>query len=93
MTWSWISFKFCPGNSLHAWHEAQSINAVYIISPDIEVRRKAIRIALEMVSSRNVQEVVLFLKKELSKTQDDAYEKVQLHECHRNEKPVFTAVT
>ncbi|KAL7334098.1 coatomer subunit beta [Mucor circinelloides] len=44
-------------------------------SPDIEVRRKAIRIALEMVSSRNVQEVVLFLKKELSKTQDDAYEK------------------
>jgi len=44
------------------------------------VRRKAIRIALEMVSSRNVQEVVLFLKKELSKTQDDAYEKVQLHE-------------
>lgn len=45
-------------------------------SPDIDVRRKAIRIALEMVSSRNVQEVVLFLKKELSKTQDDAYEKV-----------------
>ncbi|GAA5804521.1 adaptin N terminal region-domain-containing protein [Helicostylum pulchrum] len=44
-------------------------------SPDIEVRRKAIRIALEMVSSRNVQEVVLFLKKELSKTQDDSYEK------------------
>ncbi|KAI7904104.1 adaptin N terminal region-domain-containing protein [Cokeromyces recurvatus] len=44
-------------------------------SPDIDVRRKAIRIALEMVSSRNVQEVVLFLKKELTKTQDDAYEK------------------
>ncbi|KAI8982127.1 adaptin N terminal region-domain-containing protein [Mycotypha africana] len=44
-------------------------------SPDIEVRRKAIRIAMEMVSSRNVQEVVLFLKKELTKTQDDAYEK------------------
>ncbi|RCI04602.1 coatomer subunit beta, partial [Rhizopus stolonifer] len=46
-----------------------------LTSPDIEVRRKAIRIALEMVSSRNVQEVVLFLKKELTKTQDDAYEK------------------
>ncbi|KAI8891223.1 Coatomer, beta subunit [Backusella circina FSU 941] len=44
-------------------------------SPDIEVRRKALRIALEMVSSRNVQEVVLFLKKELTKTQDDSYEK------------------
>lgn len=46
-----------------------------LTSPDIEVRRKAIRIALEMVSSRNVQEVVLFLKKELTKTQDDSYEK------------------
>jgi coatomer subunit beta len=48
----------------------------FIFSPDMDVRRKAIRIALEMVSSRNVQEVVLFLKKELSKTQDDSYEKV-----------------
>ncbi len=48
-----------------------------LTSPDIEVRRKAIRIALEMVSSRNVQEVVLFLKKELTKTQDDSYEKNQ----------------
>ncbi|OBZ88781.1 Coatomer subunit beta [Choanephora cucurbitarum] len=46
-----------------------------LTSPDIEVRRKAIMIVLDMVSSRNVQEVVLFLKKELSKTQDDAYEK------------------
>ncbi|KAI8983590.1 adaptin N terminal region-domain-containing protein [Pilobolus umbonatus] len=44
-------------------------------SPDIDVRRKALRIALEMVSTRNVQEVVLFLKKELTKTQDDSYEK------------------
>ncbi|CAO3667566.1 unnamed protein product [Rhizopus microsporus] len=44
-------------------------------SPDIDVRRKALRIVLEMVSSRNVQDVVLFLKKELTKTQDDAYEK------------------
>ncbi|KAI8369392.1 adaptin N terminal region-domain-containing protein [Radiomyces spectabilis] len=44
-------------------------------SPDIEVRRKALRIALEMVSSSNVQEMVLFLKKELSKTHDQEYEK------------------
>ncbi|CAG8727462.1 652_t:CDS:10, partial [Dentiscutata erythropus] len=43
--------------------------------PDIEVRRKALRIALELVSSRNVQEVVVFLKKELSKTLDQDYEK------------------
>jgi coatomer subunit beta len=48
-----------------------------LTSPDIDVRRKALRIALEMVSSRNVQEVVLFLKKELTKTQDDSYEKVK----------------
>jgi hypothetical protein len=30
-----------------------------------------------MVSSRNVQDVVLFLKKELVKAQDDSYEKVK----------------
>ncbi|RUP49758.1 adaptin N terminal region-domain-containing protein [Jimgerdemannia flammicorona] len=44
-------------------------------SPDIEVRRKALRIVLEMVSTRNVQDVVLFLKKELAKTHDQEYEK------------------
>ena len=45
-------------------------------SPDIDVRRKALTIALEMVSSKNVEEVVLLLKKELSKTVDEQYEKV-----------------
>lgn len=44
-------------------------------SPDIDVRRKALGIALEMVSSKNVEEVVLLLKKELSKTVDQEYEK------------------
>jgi len=44
-------------------------------SPDIDVRRKALTIALEMVSSKNVEEVVLLLKKELSKTVDQEYEK------------------
>lgn len=44
-------------------------------SPDIDVRRKALSIALDMVSSRNVEEVVLLLKKELSKTVDQEYEK------------------
>ncbi|GAB5593932.1 coatomer subunit beta [Umbelopsis nana] len=44
-------------------------------SPDLEVRRKALRIALEMTSTRNVQDVVLFLKKELAKTHDQEYEK------------------
>ncbi|CEJ92189.1 Putative Coatomer subunit beta [[Torrubiella] hemipterigena] len=44
-------------------------------STDIDVRRKALGIALEMVSSKNVEEVVLLLKKELSKTVDQEYEK------------------
>lgn len=45
-------------------------------SPDIDVRRKALGIALEMVSSKNVEEIVMLLKKELSKTVDEQYEKV-----------------
>ena len=45
-------------------------------SPDLDVRRKALNLALEMVTSRNVEEVVLLLKKELSKTVDEQYEKV-----------------
>jgi coatomer subunit beta len=44
-------------------------------SADIDVRRKALTIALDMVSSKNVEEVVLLLKKELSKTVDQEYEK------------------
>ncbi|KAI9881047.1 MAG: coatomer subunit beta [Pleopsidium flavum] len=44
-------------------------------SPDIDVRRKALGLALEMVSSKNVEEVVMLLKKELSKTIDEQYEK------------------
>ena len=44
-------------------------------SPDLDVRRKALELAMEMVSSKNVEEVVLLLKKELSKTVDEQYEK------------------
>lgn len=44
-------------------------------SPDLDVRRKALGIALEMVSGKNVQEIVMLLKKELSKTVDEQYEK------------------
>ena len=44
-------------------------------SPDIDVRRKALGIAMNMVSSKNVEEVVLLLKKELTKTVDQEYEK------------------
>lgn len=46
-------------------------------SPDIEVRRKCLKIALEMVTSRNVNDVVGFLKKELVKTHEQEYEKVR----------------
>lgn len=45
-------------------------------SPDLDVRRKALGLAMEMVTSRNVEEVVMLLKKELSKTVDEQYEKV-----------------
>jgi coatomer subunit beta len=44
----------------------------------MDVRRKAIAIVLDMVSSRNAEEVVLFLRKELLKTLDGQYEKVNL---------------
>ncbi|KAH9897960.1 coatomer protein [Cubamyces lactineus] len=44
-------------------------------SADLEVRRKALSIVLSLVSSRNVEEVVLFLKKQLQKTQDQEFEK------------------
>ncbi|KAG7085738.1 hypothetical protein E1B28_003281 [Marasmius oreades] len=42
---------------------------------DMDVRRKAISIVLSMTSSRNVEEVVLFLKKQLLKTQEAEFEK------------------
>lgn len=45
-------------------------------SPDMEVKRRAIGIALEMVSSRNVEDVVLFLKKQLQGTMDQEFDKV-----------------
>ncbi|KAI9638983.1 ER to Golgi transport-related protein [Dioszegia hungarica] len=44
-------------------------------SQDMEVKRKAIGIALEMVSSRNVEDVVLFLKKQLQGTMESEFDK------------------
>ena len=44
-------------------------------SPDIDVRRKALEIALEMTTSRNVEEIVGLLKKELTKSMEQDYEK------------------
>ncbi|OGE56041.1 hypothetical protein PENARI_c003G06231 [Penicillium arizonense] len=45
-----------------------------LTSPDIDVRRKALSLAMEMVSSKNVEEIIMLLKKELAKTVDEQYE-------------------
>uniref|UniRef100_T1JB85 Coatomer subunit beta n=1 Tax=Strigamia maritima TaxID=126957 RepID=T1JB85_STRMM len=37
-------------------------------APDLEVRRKTLNLSLDLVSSRNMEEMVLVLKKEVSKT-------------------------
>jgi coatomer subunit beta len=50
-------------------------NADYRTS-DMEVRRKAINIVLTMTSGRNVEDVVMFLKKQLQRTIEQEQEKV-----------------
>lgn len=45
-------------------------------SQDLEVKRRAIQIALEMITSRNVEDVVLFLRKQLQGTMDQDFDKV-----------------
>lgn len=52
-------------------------------SPDIDVRRKALNLAMEMVSSKNVEEIIMLLKKELAKTVDEQYEQVGLISASR----------
>ena len=49
---------------------------LHLCSQDMDVKRKAIGIALEMVTSRNVEDVVLFLKKQLQGTMDQEFDKV-----------------
>lgn len=48
---------------------------VALSSPDLDVRKKVLKIALGMVSSRNVDDVVNFLKKELTKTVNQQFDK------------------
>lgn len=45
-----------------------------LAAPDIEVRRKTLNLAMDLVSSRNIGEMVLVLKKEISKTHDVEHE-------------------
>ena len=47
-----------------------------LASTDMDVRRKCLNIALAMVTSRNVEDVVGVLKKQLVKTLDQDFEKV-----------------
>ena len=47
----------------------------------MEVRRKAISIVLRMTSSRNVEELALFVKKQLQKTQEADFGKVSSARC------------
>ena len=65
------------------------------------MRRKSVDIALEMISSRNVAEVVSFFKKELIKTHDREYEKTNeyrqllihaIHSCAINFAEVTDSV-
>ncbi|CAJ0957695.1 unnamed protein product, partial [Mesorhabditis belari] len=41
-------------------------------SPGFEVRKKTLSLALDLVSSRNVEDMVMFLKKEISKTSNES---------------------
>src|ERR1700719_4657220 len=72
--WRWISWRFFQGatglSSCGFWFDVDH-------SADIEVCRKAIDIVLSMTSSRNIQEIVLFLKKQLQRTQAQEFEKVR----------------
>ena len=59
-------------------------------SPDLDVRRKSLELAMDMVSSKNVEEVVMLLKKELSKTVDESsyeknneYRSLLIHSIHQ----------
>ncbi|GMH14164.1 hypothetical protein Nepgr_016005 [Nepenthes gracilis] len=44
-------------------------------SPNLDIRKKTIDIALELITPRNIDEVVLLLKKEVVKTQSAEFEK------------------
>lgn len=45
-----------------------------LTSTDIEVRRKTLQLAMDLVSSRNIEEMVLVLKKEVAKTHNIEHE-------------------
>ena len=46
-----------------------------VSTPDLDIRKKTLDLVLDLVSNRNIDEVVLTLKKEITKSQGDAGEK------------------
>ncbi|KAH0825737.1 hypothetical protein J3R83DRAFT_9952 [Lanmaoa asiatica] len=50
----------------------------------MEVRRKAMTIVLSMTFTRNIEEVVLFLEKQLQRTQEHDHDKVWLSRLMQN---------
>lgn len=62
---------FCQGNLCLSKRQANS-------SPDIDICTKVLKIALKMITSRNVEHFIGILKKELTNTVEQDYEKVQL---------------
>ncbi len=53
-----------------------------LASPDLAVRKKCLTLCMDVVSNRNVAEVMAFLKKEVLKTHDKEFEKVFLFLIH-----------
>ena len=62
-----IAMKEVPSHEKVLQESVMDILRV-LSSPDLEVRRKTLNIAMELVTSRNIKEMVLILKKEIAKT-------------------------
>lgn len=47
-----------------------------LATPNMDIRKKTLDIALDLVSPQNIDEAILYLKKEIAKTQSAGFEKV-----------------
>ena len=54
-----------------------------LASPNMEIRRKTLNIALDLVTPQNIGEVIQVLKKEINLTQTQAFDQV-LYPCLRS---------
>ncbi|KAM3349088.1 hypothetical protein ACQJBY_022314 [Aegilops geniculata] len=67
-------------NELHTSHRDVMVDVVMdvlraLASPNLDVKRKVLDLVLDLLTPRNVEEVVLYLKKEVVKTQSGELEK------------------